>query len=101
MHHATQLGKKPARYRGPFLGIVRNSVHNTLLSYCQYRITASARLKTLFMVRLVKRRREAKHVFYSLADEDLPPMLRNTIEHAAEDRTAVSADPRHRKEITP
>jgi ArsR family transcriptional regulator len=63
--------------------------------------TVSDRLKTLFVVRLVKRRREAKHVFYSLADEDLPPMLRNAIEHAAEDRTAVSADPRHKKEITP
>ena len=36
------------------------------------------------MVRLVKRRREAKHVFYALADEHLPPMLRNAIEHAAE-----------------
>ena len=63
--------------------------------------TVSARLKTLFVVRLVKRRREAKHVFYALADEHLPPMLRNAIEHAAEDRTAVSADPGHRKEITP
>ena len=63
--------------------------------------TVSARLKTLFVVRLVKRRREAKHVFYALADEHLPPMLRNAIEHAAEDRTVVSADPGHRKEITP
>ena len=53
------------------------------------------------MVRLVKQRREAKHVFYALADEHLPPMLRNAIEHAAEDLTTVSADPGHRKEITP
>ena len=35
--------------------------------------TVSARLKTLFSVRLVKRRREAKHVFYALADEHLLP----------------------------
>jgi ArsR family transcriptional regulator, lead/cadmium/zinc/bismuth-responsive transcriptional repressor len=63
--------------------------------------TVSARLKTLFAARLVKRRREAKHVFYALADEHLPPMLGNAIDHAAEDRTAVSADPGHGKEITP
>ena len=63
--------------------------------------TVSARLKTLFMVRLVKPQREAKHVFCCLADEHLPPMLRNAIEHAAEDRTAVSADRGPRKEINP
>jgi DNA-binding transcriptional ArsR family regulator len=61
--------------------------------------TVSARLKTLFVVRLVKPRREAKHVFYALADEHLPPMLRNAIEHAAEGRTAVSADLGHGKDI--
>jgi ArsR family transcriptional regulator len=63
--------------------------------------TVSARLKTLFAVRLVKRRREAKHVFYALADEHLLPMIRNAIDHAAEGRTAVSADPRQGKDITP
>src|SRR5438105_3776544 len=31
--------------------------------------TVSARLQTLHAVRLVKRRREAKHIFYALADE--------------------------------
>jgi DNA-binding transcriptional ArsR family regulator len=62
--------------------------------------TVSARLRILFAARLVKRRREAKHVFYALADDHLPPMLGNAIEHAAEGRTAVSADPGH-KEITP
>ena len=63
--------------------------------------TVSARLKTLFVVRLVKRRREAKHVFYALADEHLPPMLRNAIEHAAEDPTGVSTDLGHGKDIAP
>jgi DNA-binding transcriptional ArsR family regulator len=63
--------------------------------------TVSARLRILFAARLVKRRREAKHVFYALADEHLPPMLRNAIDHAAEDRTAVSSDPGHREDITP
>jgi ArsR family transcriptional regulator, lead/cadmium/zinc/bismuth-responsive transcriptional repressor len=63
--------------------------------------TISARLKTLYTARLVKRRREAKHVFYALADGHLPPMLSNAIDHAAEGRTAVSADPGHGKDITP
>jgi ArsR family transcriptional regulator, lead/cadmium/zinc/bismuth-responsive transcriptional repressor len=63
--------------------------------------TVSARLKTLFAVRLVRRRREAKHVFYALADEHLLPMLRNVIDHAAEGRTAVSADPGHGKDVSP
>src|SRR6266446_9898491 len=63
--------------------------------------TVSARLKTLFVVRLVKRRREAKHVFYALADEHLPPMLRNAIEHAAEDPTGVSTDLGHGQNIAP
>ena len=63
--------------------------------------TVSGRLKTLYAVRLVKRRREAKHVFYALADEHLPPMLRNAIEHAAEDTTGVSTDLGHGKDIAP
>ena len=60
--------------------------------------TVSARLKTLYAVRLVKRRREARHVFYALADEHVLPLVRNAIDHAAEGRTAMSADPRQGKE---
>src|SRR5260370_39894274 len=60
--------------------------------------TVSGRLKTLYAVRLVKRRREAKHVFYSLADEHVLPLVRNAIDHAAEGRTAVSADPGQEQE---
>jgi ArsR family transcriptional regulator, lead/cadmium/zinc/bismuth-responsive transcriptional repressor len=52
--------------------------------------TVSARLKTLSTVRLVRRRREAKHVFYALADEHVLPLVRNAIDHASESRTAVS-----------
>lgn len=63
--------------------------------------TVSARLKALYAVRLVRRRREAKHVFYSLADEHVLPLVRNAIDHAAEGRTAVSADPGQEKEGTP
>ena len=40
-----------------------------------------------------------KHVFYALADDHLPPMLDNAIEHAAEGRAAVSADLEHGKDI--
>jgi ArsR family transcriptional regulator len=62
--------------------------------------TVSARLKTLYAVRLVKRRREAKHVYYTLADEHVLPLVRNAINHAAERRTAVSADPGHGKDLS-
>ena len=63
--------------------------------------TLSARLKTLSVVRLVRRRREAKHVFYALADEHVLPLIRNAIDHAAEVRTAMSAVFEHRKDTIP
>jgi ArsR family transcriptional regulator len=46
--------------------------------------TVSARLKTLLAVRLVKRRREAKHVFYALSDVHVLQLVQSAIEHAAE-----------------
>jgi ArsR family transcriptional regulator, lead/cadmium/zinc/bismuth-responsive transcriptional repressor len=46
--------------------------------------TVSARLKTLHAVRLVKRRREAKHIFYALSDAHVLQLVRSAIEHAAE-----------------
>jgi DNA-binding transcriptional ArsR family regulator len=63
--------------------------------------TVSARLKTLSLVRLVRRRREAKHVFYALADEHVLPLIRNAIDHAAESRTGLSAVFEHGKDTTP
>ena len=51
--------------------------------------TVSARLKILSVARLVRRRREAKHIFYALADEHVLPLVRNAIDHAGESRTAV------------
>jgi ArsR family transcriptional regulator, lead/cadmium/zinc/bismuth-responsive transcriptional repressor len=63
--------------------------------------TVSARLKTLSMVRLVKRRREAKHVFYALADAHVLTLVRNAIDHAAESRTAMSTVFEHGKDTTP
>lgn len=62
--------------------------------------TVSARLKTLYAARLVKRRREAKHVFYTLADEHVFPLVSNAIDHAAESRTAVPADSGHGEDDT-
>lgn len=49
--------------------------------------TVSARLKLLHSARLVKRRREAKHIYYALADHHVAGLLRDILEHAAEDGT--------------
>ncbi|WP_235677237.1 ArsR/SmtB family transcription factor [Rhodopseudomonas palustris] len=46
--------------------------------------TVSARLKSLYAARLVKRRRQAKHVFYSIADDHVLQMIRGAVAHAAE-----------------
>ena len=34
---------------------------------------------------------EAKHAFYTLADQHVLPLIQNAIDHAAEGRTAMSA----------
>jgi ArsR family transcriptional regulator len=46
--------------------------------------TVSARLKTLYAVRLVKRRREAKHIFYALSDSHVLEMMQSAMENATE-----------------
>jgi ArsR family transcriptional regulator, lead/cadmium/zinc/bismuth-responsive transcriptional repressor len=46
--------------------------------------TVSARLKTLYAVRLVKRRRQAKHVYYGLADTHVVELVRSALDHANE-----------------
>jgi ArsR family transcriptional regulator, lead/cadmium/zinc/bismuth-responsive transcriptional repressor len=46
--------------------------------------TISARLQTLHEVRLVKRRRDAKHIFYALSDQHVLRLVQSAIEHAAE-----------------
>jgi ArsR family transcriptional regulator len=46
--------------------------------------SVSARLKVLYSARLVKRRREAKHVFYSLSDEHVLIVLTSVLADAAE-----------------
>jgi len=46
--------------------------------------SVSARLQTLYAAGLVSRRREAKHIYYALADEHVHILLRNVLSHAAE-----------------
>jgi ArsR family transcriptional regulator, lead/cadmium/zinc/bismuth-responsive transcriptional repressor len=60
--------------------------------------TVSARLKTLRDVRLVKRRREVKHIYYSLSDIHVLRLVESAMEHAAErQKPPVSREPRTRK----
>lgn len=44
----------------------------------------SARLQQLHSARLVSRRRQAKHIFYSLADDHVRNLLMNVLHHASE-----------------
>jgi DNA-binding transcriptional ArsR family regulator len=46
--------------------------------------TISARLQTLHEARLVKRRRQAKHVYYALLDTHVLHLVQSAMEHAAE-----------------
>ena len=46
--------------------------------------TVSARLQTLRDVRLVKRRRDARHVYYALWDAHVLRLVRSAMKHAAE-----------------
>lgn len=46
--------------------------------------TVSQRLKTLRHGGLVSRRREGRHIYYSLADDHIVELLRNALAHAAE-----------------
>ena len=60
--------------------------------------TVSARLKTLHDMRLVKRRREAKHIYYSLSDIHVLHLVESAMEHAAERRKPpVAREPRTKK----
>lgn len=44
--------------------------------------TVSMRLKKLHDAGLVSKRRDAKHIFYSLKDDHIVTIVRNAIEHA-------------------
>ena len=47
--------------------------------------TVSQRLKALLAAGVVGRRREGRNVFYSLADDHVAELVRNTLAHAGED----------------
>jgi ArsR family transcriptional regulator, lead/cadmium/zinc/bismuth-responsive transcriptional repressor len=46
--------------------------------------TISGRLQILHEARLVRRRREAKHIYYSLSDSHVLHLVESAMEHAAE-----------------
>jgi len=46
--------------------------------------TISQRLKVLWAERLVAKRREGKHIFYSLADHHVVDLVRSALAHAQE-----------------
>lgn len=46
--------------------------------------TISQRLKVLRNERLISRRREGKHIFYSLADHHVVDLVRSALDHAQE-----------------
>jgi ArsR family transcriptional regulator len=45
--------------------------------------TVSARLKVLFIARLVKRRREGQNIHYAITDAHVINLVRNAVEHAS------------------
>lgn len=55
--------------------------------------TLSQQLRVLHAERIVKRRREGKHIFYSLADDHVRQLIRAALEHASEPPTATSPVP--------
>lgn len=46
--------------------------------------TVSQQLRLLRAERIVSRRREGKHIYYSLADRHMSELVRSALEHAAE-----------------
>jgi len=46
--------------------------------------TVSARLQFLLAARLVRRRREARQIFYALADQHVIDLVANAMDHASE-----------------
>ncbi|WP_208644241.1 ArsR/SmtB family transcription factor [Vreelandella andesensis] len=50
--------------------------------------TVSARLKVLFDANLVVRRRDARHLYYRLADQHVVELIENALAHADEEMKA-------------
>ena len=47
--------------------------------------TVSQQLRLLRAERIVRRRRDGKHIYYSLADRHMSELVRSALEHAAEE----------------
>lgn len=58
--------------------------------------TLSQQLRVLHAERIVKRRRDGKHIYYSLADDHVRELIWAALDHAGES-PAVSSSPTERK----
>lgn len=58
--------------------------------------TLSQQLRVLHAERIVKRRREGKHIYYSLADDHVRELIRAALDHAGEP-AAVTSLPQGKK----
>ncbi len=75
----------PARMRLLLWLSQREMCVSELVAYEDAKLgSVSARLQMLHNARLVTRRREAKHVYYALADRHVHDLLSNILHHAAE-----------------
>jgi ArsR family transcriptional regulator len=54
--------------------------------------TVSQRLRVLRDQRLILRRREGSHIYYSLADRHVADLIHNALEHAAEPSAAAASE---------
>jgi DNA-binding transcriptional ArsR family regulator len=54
--------------------------------------TLSQQLRVLHAERIVKRRREGKHIFYSLADDHVRELIRAALDHAGEPAVVTAPD---------
>jgi len=51
--------------------------------------TLSQQLRVLHAERIVKRRRDGKHIYYSLADDHVRELVRAALDHASEPVTVA------------
>lgn len=78
-----QAMSDPARLRLLLLLATREMCVSELVEHEQAKLSSiSARLQTLFNAGLVSRRRDAKHIFYALADDHVRTLLANILSHA-------------------
>ena len=73
----------PARLRLLIHLSTREICVSELVEYEQGKLSSvSSRLQTLHNAGLVSRRRDAKHIFYALADDHVRQLLANILSHA-------------------